>query len=100
MFEVGKKAMAIINDWEGSYRRGDIRVVLAIRKGCCSHRSIELDLGFTHSFESSYCEFCGHIEMGNIDWCRASEWQPLSDMQTELSETTVESILEPELENV
>lgn len=84
--------------------KGKVFIVEACKKSDCKCAEYTIDIGLESNDERSTvsrCRICKtHVFNDGIWWLNAALFAPLSDMQTELSETTVESILEHELEKV
>lgn len=108
MFEVGKRVICIethSNAHENGVIKGKIFTVKAITSKRC-RCGVQLDIGINSHINipigaKGICPVCkSWVINDDVWWLRTKWFAPLSDMQTELSETTVESILEPELENV
>lgn len=101
MFEVGKRVIAIKTAQASPplFKRGDTRLLIGIKMGCCEKLPMLLDLGYKTTVNTQFCSSCGmRMKSNGIEWVGSKSWRPLSDMQTDLSETTVETILE--LQNV
>lgn len=99
-FKIGGKVIATANADRGDWVKGEIKTVRAMIVCACGR--LKLDLGYTtnqYGIGKCKCSNCDNILSDNwVLWCGCKKWQPLDDMQTELSETTVEELLQEGVE--
>lgn len=94
-FEVGKEVVAIKDHHQGPFKKGDTFMLNAIRKGCCSYCSLQLDVGIIDESYDDYtqCDSCGNILNEKKWWFNSKYFVHLDDISiSELIEVLQEEL--------
>jgi len=96
VFHVGGKVVALADQRQGFFKKGDIFTVLGIVKSICKCKVPCLDIGLKKDFHAdNMCTACGETKvnrMSSIMYFHAAFFAPLEE--DEISDTSVEEFLE------
>jgi hypothetical protein len=90
-FEVGKTVIAVVNQPQRKFKKGDIFPLEAIKKGCCNNVKLLLLINMTYPTDNmTRCSKCGCSNPLGEPWFDSSGFAPYDDS---LSELTTDDIL-------
>lgn len=96
-FYVGQKVLCIKSQSQGSTKKGSVYIVEGVKKGrCCGVLQLDLGIDNPDSDKQFQC-VCRKIGKEDAWWQGAERFIPIED-QEELSEMTIEELLEENVE--
>lgn len=77
-FKVGQQVIAVRNSDDGSFKKGDIRIVVKITS-CPNCRRVKLAFG-GYVASNTHCSYCKcTYGFDGTDWFKSESWVPLQD---------------------
>lgn len=93
---VGQRIVAVLNEHNGYFKKGDEFVIKAIDRNICKCPSFDFDIGFTAPYDLRVrCGNCKHMNIekeGTPMWYDEAHFAPLQERSDETDESILETI--------
>jgi hypothetical protein len=89
MFQVGKRVIALTNNPEIFWGKGQVFVLLGLKENFCKCSPLLLDIGIRiPTAHISYCPDCAIVDwtFDLIGWCISASFAPCDDSLSELTD--------------